>query len=49
MRAKRWEHWFLKDDGETCKLSGDEQLQKAVRSTESGTPPNGSPQQGERE
>lgn len=49
MRAKRWEHWFLNDDGETCKLSGDEQLQKAVRSTESGTPPNGSPQPGERE
>jgi hypothetical protein len=49
MRAKRWEHWFLKDDGEKCLLAGGMQMQKAIKSTETGTPPNGPPRAAEKE
>ena len=39
LRAKRWNHWFLNDDGNTC--SSTVVLASAIASTVKGVPPNG--------
>jgi hypothetical protein len=49
LRAKRWDHWFLQNDGNTCIMPEADALLKAVKASDNMKPPHGAPTRKEKE